>query len=101
MSDPEKALAAQISNIEKRAGKPIAALLETVRKSGIEQHGEMRSTVTERLKLGHGDANTIVALARKVSTPGEANRDPLDEIYTGNNAVLRPIHERLLSAIGV
>jgi Domain of unknown function (DUF5655)/Domain of unknown function (DUF4287) len=99
MSDLEKALATQVSNIEKRAGKPIAALLEAVRKSGIEKHGEMRSMVMESFKLGYGDANMIVTLARKALSQGEANRDPLDEIYTGNKAGLRPIHERLLRAI--
>jgi hypothetical protein len=99
MSDLEKALATQISNIEKRAGKPIAALLEAVRNSGIEKHSEMRSMVMERFALGYGDANTIVTLARKASTEANANRDPLDEIYCGNKAELRPIHERLLGAI--
>jgi hypothetical protein len=52
------------------------------------------------LGMGHGDANTLVHVAKQADVPGAPAGDPLDGIYTGAKSGLRPIHERLLAAIG-
>jgi hypothetical protein len=57
------------------------------------------------LGLGHGDANTLTHVVLKANAgeadAGEASAaaDPLDAIYTGPKAALRPIHDRLMAEI--
>jgi hypothetical protein len=55
------------------------------------------------LGMGHGDANTLVhtylnAAVGSASDPASSD-DVLDQIYAGPKAALRPIHDRLMSAI--
>lgn len=60
MADPQAAVIRQLNNIQSRTGKTITELLAAVRGSGLAKHGERRSWLMERFKLGYGDANTIV-----------------------------------------
>jgi hypothetical protein len=110
MSDPAKALATQLSNIEKRTGKSLAELTAIIRASGLTKHGEIRDMLKRDLGLGHGDANTLTHFAREtIGAPAAVTAapassaadsgDPLDAIYVGAKAALRPIHEKLLAAI--
>lgn len=99
--DIDKALATQVANIEKRTGKTLAELTAMVNDSGLEKHGERVAMLKRDLGLGHGDANTLVHLAKRAAEPApDAGEDPLDGIYTGAKAGLRPIHERLMERIG-
>lgn len=92
--DLEKAIATQLLNIEKKAGKSIAELSELVASSGLEKHGEHVAWAKQNLGLGHGDAN---ALVKSMNQPSAV--DPLDEIYVGPKAALRPIHDAVMSEI--
>jgi len=58
----------------------------------------IRNWLKESAGLGYGDAN---ALAFAVRALGEASPpdDPLDAIYAGAKAHLRPIHEALIKAV--
>ena len=103
MADLDKALATQLANIEKRTGKTVAELIALVRGSGLAKHGEKVAMLKSTLGMGHGDANTVVHLAAQSdagadAAPGAAG-DPLDALYVGAKAALRPIHERLLAAM--
>lgn len=98
--DIEKATATQLANIEKRTNKTIAELVALVRASGLTKHGEQVAMLKRELGMGHGDANALVHVARQADDPAARAGDPLDGIYTGAKAGLRPIHERLLAAIG-
>jgi hypothetical protein len=104
MGDPDKAVATQLANIEKRTGKSLAELTAIVQQSRLTKHGEIVAMLKTQLGMGHGDANTLVHVIRKAeaagagigpATPGQA----LDELYSGPKAVLRPIHEALLDAL--
>jgi hypothetical protein len=57
-----------------------------------------------KLGLGHGDANTLVHVVLKSdgtrAAQGKSTDTVLDEIYTGAKAGFRPIHEKLMRAIG-
>lgn len=97
MSTPDQALATQLANIQKKTGKTLAQLTAIVKSSGLAKHGEIRDMLKEKLGLGHGDANTIAHVALKPNE--EAGEDPLDAIYAGPKAALRPIHEKLMAAI--
>ena len=101
MSAPDKALATQLANIEQRTGKTQKQLFQLLSKSGLQKHGEMVAMLKKELHMGHGDANTVVHLFRKADAPaGSSAADPLDAIYAGAKAPLRPLHEALLAKIG-
>ncbi len=103
MNALDKAVETQISNIEKKTGKTRDVLMREILAQGLTKHGEMVSWAKQTLGLGHGDANTLVHLARQGGAPlGAAagtGDDALDEIYTGPKAGQRAIHERLMQAI--
>src|SRR5687767_12050305 len=109
----DKALQTQLANIEKRTGKSLAALEKVVKASGLTKHGEIRDMLKRDLGMGHGDANTLVhhvlksdgasaAALRQAQgiAAGKTGDAVLDEIYAGPKADLRPIHDRLMAAIG-
>jgi predicted transport protein len=107
MADPQTAVITQLKNIQARTGKTIAELLAAVRASGLAKHGERRSWLMERFKLGHCDANTVAHFLDRPLPPLDgapaaapaADGDPLDAIYTGAKAHLRPLHEKLQAKI--
>jgi hypothetical protein len=102
----DKALQTQLTNIQARTGKTLDELVALVKKSGLAKHGEIVAMLKTDLGMGHGDANTVVHLA-KGGIPGApgapaaavAAGDPADAFYTGPKAALRPIHDTLMSAI--
>lgn len=108
MADPQAATVTQLKNIQTRTGRTIAELHAAVRASGLAKHGERRSWLMEQFKLGYGDANVVVHFLDKPLPPlGDAASvasatpasDPLDAIYSGGKAHLRPLHEQLQARI--
>ena len=101
MSTVDKALATQLANLEKRSGKTLAQLHALVKKSGLAKHGQVRDMLKQELGMGHGDANLVATLYFKAQEPAPAaGDDPLDAIYAGPKAGLRPIHDKLMASIG-
>ena len=99
--DIDKALATQLANIEKRTGKTLDELRAAIRNSGLSKHGELVALLKRDYGMGHGDANTLVQVDKRANDPAPtAGDDPLDEIYVGAKAALRPIHEHLLKQLG-
>jgi hypothetical protein len=109
MADPQTAVLTQLRHIQSRTGKTLAELLDAVRAASLAKHGERRSWLMERFKLGYGDANTVaffvdkplpdLAGAASAALPAVHEGDPLDAIYTGAKAHLRPLHERVMQAV--
>ncbi len=103
--DIDKAFENQLKNIEKRTGKSLAELTAMVKSSGLSRHGELRDMLKNELGMGHGDANTLVHFALKsdgasaAQASGASPDAVLDEIYSGPKAALRPIHDKLMTAI--
>jgi hypothetical protein len=101
----DKALHTQLSNIEKRTGKSLAELTALIKASGLTRHGEIRDMLKRDLGMGHGDANTLVHVALQsdgasaAQAAGKTPSDVLDEIYAGAKAHLRPIHDRIMTAV--
>ena len=101
----DKALARQLANIEKRTGKTLADLAAIIKSSGLTKHGEIRDMLKKDVGMGHGDANTLVHHvlqsdgASAAESAGKSSSDVLDEIYAGPKAALRPIHDKLMSAM--
>lgn len=103
MSSPDKAIRAQLDNIQKKTGKSLDELAGIVRKSGLTKHGEIREVLKRELGLGHGDANTLVHAVLQSDgqrlAEGKSGDQVLDEIYSGAKAHMRPIHEKLMKEI--
>ena len=108
MADPQAALLTQLHNIQARTGRTIAALHAELAATGLAKVGEKRSWLMSTHKLGYGDANTVALLVGKIP-PGlggaavaaapAATGDPLDEIYVGPKAHLRPVHDAVMKAV--
>ncbi len=107
MADPQAATLTQLRNIQARTGKTIAELHAAIAASGLAKVGERRSWAMAQFKLGYGDANALALWMGKplpdlgggapAAAPTEAG-DPLDAIYTGAKAHLRPLHEAVVAA---
>lgn len=110
MADPIAATVTQLRNIQARTGMTIAQLHAAVATSGAGKHGEKRSWLMERFKLGYGDANTVVHFIDKPlpdlggggaapAAAPEADADPLAALYAGAKAGLRPLHEAVMARV--
>ncbi len=105
MSSVDKAVETQLKNIQTKTGKTLDQLYAIIKKSGLAKHGDIRDMLKKDLGMGHGDANTVVHFYMKSMEPASAQTtsggsgDPLDAIYSGAKAHLRPIHEKLMEAI--
>lgn len=103
MSSVDQALQTQLANIQTRTGKSLDELYALIRQSNLTKHGEIRDLLKRDLGMGHGDANTLVHTYFKHAEGGEStaqsSEDVLARLYTGPKADLRPIHDKLMSAI--
>lgn len=103
MSSLDQAVQTQLTNIQKRTGKTLPELAAIIRDSGLTKHSELVAMLKRDLGLGYGDASSLVHAVLKSdgtrAAKGKSTADVLDEIYTGNKAGLRPIHEALLQEI--
>ena len=103
MSNIEKALATQLSNIEAKTGKSLKQLLQLIGELGDLKHKQKVTHLKESLDLGYGDANTLVHYAKKATEENSGDttesNNPLDSLYVGKKEHLRPIHDKLLTAI--
>jgi len=109
MADPQAARLNQLRNIQTKTGKTIADLHAVLAASGLGKTGERRALLMERFQLGYGDANTVALLYGQTLPPLDAGpappsaaaaiADPLDAIYSGPKADLRPLHDTVIAFI--
>jgi Domain of unknown function (DUF5655)/Domain of unknown function (DUF4287) len=99
----DQAIQTQLANIQKKTGQTLDQLHAWLKASGLAKHGELRAAAKSGLGLGHGDANTLVTLylrsTGQVAAPAANPDAAVDEIYGGSKATLRPIHDRVMTAI--
>jgi len=110
MADPQAATLTQLRNIQVKTGKTIAQLHAVLAASGLAKTGERRTLLMEQFKLGYGDANAVALFYGKplpdlgpgalaATPPAAAEGDPLDAIYAGAKAGLRPLHETVMAYV--
>ena len=105
MSSADQARETQLKNIQAKTGKSLDEVRSLIKKSGLTKHGEIRAMLIERLKLGYGDANSLVHYALRsdgqsaAQAGGLSIQDVLEGIYAGPKAAVRPIHEKVMQAI--
>lgn len=98
MSTPEQAQAIQLRNIEAKTGFSLEVLTAAVATSGKVKHGEVRAWLMDTYGLGYGSANGLATDALTPAASIDGSLDPLDEIYSGKKAHLRPCHEAVMAA---
>jgi len=105
MSSLDRARETQLNNIQAKTGKTLDELRAVIQESGLAKHGQIRDMLIRELGLGYGDANSLVHYALQsdgqsaAEAVGASTQDVLDGIYTGAKAPLRPVHDRLMTAI--
>ena len=105
MNIVDQATENQLKNIQTRTGKSMAELFAIIRQSGLSKPGEIRDMLKRELGMGHGDAVVLASFFLKSGGDAEfeapeASVDAaVDEIYAGAKSGLRPIHDRLMTAI--
>jgi len=104
MADIEKAVQSQLANIEEKTGRSLEQLYRWLAETGLEKHGQLRDAAKRDLGLGHGDANTLVTMFRRstgaAAAPAASADAAVDVLYLGPKAALRPIHDRVMAALG-
>lgn len=100
MNAVDRAVATQMQNIQVRTGKSLEELFAWIGATPVARHGEIVDLLKRDLGLGHGDAATLAHAFLAAASPKDATADPLDAIYAGRKAHLRPIHDALMAAIG-
>ena len=109
MADPQAAVQTQLKNVQAKTGRTIGQLHAAVADTGLAKHGEKRSWLMAQFKLGYGDANMVANFIGKplpdlgtgapVAQSAGAEGDPLDAIYAGAKAPLRPLHDAVMAAV--
>lgn len=99
----DEAEVSYLKGIEAKVGRPIDALVAEVVGWGPGKHTELLARAKEAFGLGHGHANLLVHLARDQAAASAGTKtevgDPLDAIYAGSKAPLRPLHEAFLARV--
>lgn len=91
-------------NLEEKTGISMAGWLKLVSDSGLSAHKEIMKLLKEKHGLTHGYANTISILARRQMEAAASGINP-DEVdlvaaqYEGDKASLRPIYDKLITAV--
>jgi predicted transport protein len=103
MSTVDEALQTQIRNIEEKYGKSLAEWIVLIRESGITKHTEIIAMLKSQYGVTHGSANRLALIAREADAASIAAKasgsDPIDDMYSGKKAGLKPLHDALMTTI--
>jgi len=84
MDAVEKALQTQLANIENTSGKKLAEWKTILDNCGLGKHGELVNFLKEKHGFSHGNANTLVHMAKQSHAGAAENEtDWINEQYKG------------------
>jgi len=99
-SSPEEMARTMIDNLPAKTGKSLVEWRRTLEKKKLATHKEMMAFLKGDEGVTHGYANLIAQLVRRESDGGVApSGDLVAAQYDGPKAGLRPIHDRIVSAV--
>jgi Domain of unknown function (DUF5655)/Domain of unknown function (DUF4287) len=105
MSIVDKGLEAQIHNIEEQYGKSLSEWIALIKESGTTKHTDMVTMLKSQYGMSHSSVHRVALSAREadgasmVQTAKASGRDPVEEMYSGKKADLKPLHDALMIAI--
>jgi hypothetical protein len=99
MSTIDEGLETQIRNIEERYGKPLSEWIAIIRESGITKHTDQIALLKNQYGMSHAAAHRVALKARDADGEKTEGRDPIDEMYIGKKANLKPLYDTLMNAI--
>jgi len=79
---------------ETRLKTILGELKGMIGESGLTKQGEIREMLKRDLRLGQVDAEVLTLLVTQAQSD-----NPLEDMYSGPKAALRPIHEKVMAAI--
>ena len=95
----DKAAQTMIENLYKNTGKTLEQWIETVKNENFVKHGEIIKFLKETHGLTHGFANLIAHKAKGSDAASADNpEDLITKQYEGKEH-LKPIYDKLMSAI--
>ena len=100
MPDKDPAIAKMEANIAEKTGKTVPEWVAIVRKSGLQKHGELVKFLKTDHGFTHGYANLVAHQALQSSAAHQDDDDLVTAQYAGPKAGLKPIHDKLMKAIG-
>ncbi len=94
-----KATQTQIANIEKATGKKLDEWTAIINKSGFAKHGELVNFLKEKHGFTHGNANTLVHVAKQSHAGAAENEtDWIAEQYKGKEN-LKSWYDKIMAEI--
>ncbi len=99
MDSVEKALQTQLANIEHSTGKKLAEWTGILEGSGLSKHGELVNFLKEKHGFTHGNANTLVHMAKQSHAGAAENEtDWIAEQYKGKEG-LKAWYETIMTMV--
>ena len=99
MASVQDAIATMAKNIETQTGRSIADWVAAARASSHAKHGEILKWLKAEHGLGHGYANFLALRTLEAGGPAPAGDDPVERLFTGAKAALRPLYNQLIETV--
>ena len=100
-ASPEEQMASMAKKLEEITGKSLDQWTAVVKKCGKLKHGEVVSWLKSEHGVTHGYANLIAHTAFKSDSLSQtiAGADLVGAMFAGDKAALRPIFDRIMTAV--
>ena len=95
----DKALQTMIENLYKNTGKTLEQWIDLVRKQNFAKHGEIIKFLKEKHEFTHGFANLVAHKANETDAGSTENQDDLIKKQYQGKEHLKPIYDKLITAI--
>lgn len=95
--DPQ--IAKMEANILEKTGRPISDWVKTVKRTGLEKHGQIVKFLKEDHGFTHGYANLVAHQALASGADQQDDADLVAAQYAGPKASLKPIYEQVINAV--